>query len=130
MKCIDLYSIYMEQNNEQLALSFLLKSFEYDMPRAEVCCKLGQYFIYHKNYTIAIYWLNEALRKDYDISSGGFFSKDYYDFIPYIELCVCYYYLGNLELAIEYNEKAGHIKPKNESYLKNKTFFDSQKNPH
>ena len=122
--CLDLYGIYLNLNDENSALLYLFKSFEYDVPRAEVCCNLGQYFISKKNYTLAIYWLNEALSKEYDISSGGFFSKDYYDFIPYIELCVCYYYLGNIDLAIEYNEKAGNIKPNNESYLNNKAFFE------
>lgn len=123
--CLDLYKIYITLNDENNAIVSLLKSFEYDIPRAEVCCNLGQFFISKKNYTVAIYWLNEALNKDYDISSGGFFSKDYYDFIPYIELCVCHYYLGNLDLAIKYNEKAGNIKPNNDSYLNNKAFFES-----
>ena len=126
--CIDLYTIYTNLKDESKAISSLFKSFEYDIPRAEVCCHLGQYFISKKNYTHAIYWFEEALSKKYDISSGGFFSKDYYDFIPYIQLCVCYYNLGNIPLAIEYNKKAGSIKPTNENYLKNKSFFDGIKN--
>lgn len=128
--CLDLYSIYLNLGNESQALSCLFKSFEYDIPRAEVCCNIGVYFISKKLYSIAIFWLEQALSKKYDISSGGFFSKDYYDFIPYIELCVCHYYLGNTDLAIEYNEKAGGIKPNDKSYLNNKTFFESiEKNP-
>lgn len=125
--CIDLYNIYTELKDENMALSSLFKSFEYDVPRAEICCNIARHFITKKNYTIAIYWLNEALSKKYDISSGGFFSKDFYDFIPYIELCVCYYYLGDTELAIEYNEKAGSIKPNSENYLNNKAFFERLK---
>lgn len=126
--CLDLYYIYSALDNENLALTSLLKSFEYDKPRAEVCCKLGQHFISKQNYNLAIYWLKEALNNKYDISSGGFFTKDYYDFVPYIELCVCYYYLGDIELATHYNELAGSIKPTNESYLNNKAFFESLKN--
>lgn len=126
--CLDLYSMYLDLENESMALASLFKSFEYGVPRAEVCCNLGQYFISKKNYNLAIYWLEQALDKEYDISSGGFFSKDYYDFIPYIELCVCYYNLGNIPLAIEYNEKAGSIKPNNKNYLNNKVFFDKLDN--
>jgi len=125
--CLDLYDIYTALKDENMALYSLFKSFEYDTPRAEVCCKIGQHFISKSNYILAIYWLNEALMQKYDISSGGFFCKDYYDFIPYIELCVCHYNLGNVEIAIEYNEKAGTIKPNNESYLNNKAFFDKLK---
>ncbi len=126
--CLDLYAIYLSLDNEKSALSSLFKSFEYDTPRAEVCCKLGQYFISKKNYNLAVYWLNVALNDKYDISSGGFFTKDYYDFVPLIELCVCYYYLGDIELAIEYNEKAGSIKPNDINYLNNKAFFETVKN--
>jgi len=126
--CLDLYAIYLELDNKTLAFNSLLKTFEYDKPRAEICCKLGQYFISKKNYNLAIYWLNVALNDKYDISSGGFFTKDYYDFVPLIELCVCYYYLGNIELAIEYNEKAGHVKPNDINYLNNKAFFETVKN--
>ncbi len=127
--CLDLYHLYTDLKDETSALSLLFKSFEYDVPRAEVCCNIGQHFISKKNYTLAIYWLKEALDKKYDISSGGFFSKDYYDFIPYINLCVCYYHLGDIDHAIEYNEMAGSIKPENPSYLNNKTFFESKNNP-
>lgn len=125
--CIDLFSIYSNLNDSSSALIYLFKTFEYDIPRPEVCCKLGQYFISKNDFKTATYWLNTALTCTYDISSGGFFSKDYYDFVPYIELCVCYYNLGELELAIEYNEKAGKIKPNNESYLNNKAFFEKLK---
>ena len=125
-----MYSIYLTSGNETKALASLFKSFEYDTPRAEVCCNIAQYFISKEQYTIAIFWLEQALSKTYDISSGGFFSKDYYAFIPYIELCVCHYNLGNIKLAMEYNEKAGSIKPNDSSYLNNKLFFEKlEKNP-
>lgn len=125
--CLDLYKIYMSLSNEDIALNYLFKTFRYDIPRAEACCTIGQYFSSKKNYNIAIYWFNVALSQNYDISSGGFFSKDYYDFIPYIELCVCYYNLGDNKLAQEYNEKAGNIKPNDINYLNNKAFFEKLK---
>ncbi len=128
--CLDLYNIYLKLRAENTALACLFKSFEYDTPRAEVCCNVGQYFINKKQYSIAVFWLEQALSKKYDVSSGGFFSKDYHDFIPYIELCVCHYNLGNIKVAMEYNEKAGSIKPNDKSYLNNKAFFESlEKNP-
>lgn len=122
--CIDLYNIYMINSQQDIAVSSLLNAFKYAVPRAEVCVKLGQYFISKKDFNTAIYWLNLALNMDYDISSGGFYSKDYYDFFPLIELCVCYYNLGDTKLAMEYNEKAGKIKPNDSSYLNNKAFFE------
>ena len=120
---LDLYDIYLKLNDDELALSYLFKTFMLDIPRAEVCSKIGMFFVEKKKYMIAKYWFEEALSKEFDLSSGGFFIKDYYDFIPFIELGLCYYYLGNIEKAYEYNEKAGKIKPQDPSYLNNKTFF-------
>ena len=120
---LDLYDIYLKLNEEDLALSCLFKTFILDTPRAEVCSKIGMYFVKEKKYFIAIYWFNEALTKEFDTHSGGFFIKDYYDFIPLIELGLCYYYLGDIKKANEYNEKAGKIKPNDKSYLNNKNFY-------
>lgn len=120
---IDLHYIYLEKEDIPKAMSCLFKTFEYDMPRAEVCCHIASIFIQKGNYKIAIYWYKEALKCKYDISSGGFFSQDYYDFIPYIQLCVCYYNIGDISKAIHYNKKAGKIKPDNSAYLNNVKLF-------
>lgn len=120
---IDLYEIYMNKEDDKKAIEYLLKTFLLDTPRAEVCSKLGIYFVTKGKYTIAIYWFNEAISKEYDISSGGFYIKDYYDFIPYLYLGICYYYLSDINKAIYYNEIAGNIKPTHPSYLNNKEIY-------
>ncbi len=121
--CIDLSNIYYDLKDYDMYLEILFKSFKYDRPRAEVCCKIGNFFLLNSNYNIAIYWYTKALEDTYDISSGGFFSKDYYDFIPYINLCVCYYYEKNIPKSIMYNELAGKVKPNDKSYISNKNFL-------
>ena len=123
--CIDLHFIYLLTGNENLALSYLFKTFEYDVPSAEVCCHIGNIFLNKKKYINAIYWYKEATKCKYDIKSGGFYIKDYYDFIPYIQLCVCFYNMGNIPEAIKYNKKAGKIKPTNSSYLNNLKLFEN-----
>lgn len=120
---LDLYDIYISLKNEEMAINYLFKTFMLDIPRAEACSKIGIYFLEKKKYLIAIYWFEEALSKEYTTSSGGFFIKDYYDFVPFIELSLCYYYLGDIPKANEYNEKAGKIKPNHPSYLNNKSFY-------
>ena len=57
----------------------------------------------------------------------GFLLNDYWNFIPNIELSVCYYKLGNIEKAIWYNEIAAKYKPASQAVLYNKSFFDSLK---
>ena len=98
---------------------------QYGLPRAEACVKLAWLFILDKKYDIAIYWLKQALNDKLDISSGGFYVKDYYDFIPYINLGYCYFYLGDIKKAIYYNELAGKIKNTDETYLKNSEIYNN-----
>ena len=50
---------------------------------------------------------------------------DSYDYIPYMQLCVCYHKLNDLQKSMEYNNLAGKLKPDDPSYLYNKAFFDS-----
>lgn len=122
--CIDLSNIYYELNDIDNYLLSLFKTFKYAKPRAEVCCKIANYFLSKKNYTTAIYWYTKALEDTYDISSGGFYIKDYYDFIPYMNLCVCYYYINDINKSKLYNELAGKIRPNDKLYLKNKILLE------
>lgn len=109
-------------------LSALFKSFEYDLPRAEICCEIGKYFYETDQRKLAIYWYKEALTKQADNKSGAFILRDCYDFIPLLQLCVLYYADGDINEAIKYNEKASSIKPNDKAVLFNKEFFKKIKN--
>lgn len=121
---IDLHYIYISKENTSKALYSLFKTFELKAPKAEVCCHIGNIFISRREYHLAIYWFTQALNGSYDISSGAFVSPDYYYFIPYIQLCVCYYNMGDIDKAIFYNNLAGKEKPESDSYMKNVKFFE------
>ncbi len=123
--CIDLSNCYFELNDLENGFISLTRSFLYDKPRAEVCCKIGEFFMLNKQYLKAIFWYKTASDCLLDLSRGGFYNIDCYNFIPYIELCVCYYKIGDLENSKKYNELAGKIKPTNSIYLSNKAFFES-----
>lgn len=123
--CVDLYNCYQNINDEQKAFLSLTKSFMYDTPRAEICCKIGDFLFNKYLYTQAIYWYKQATNIKLDISKGGFYDLDCYNFIPYIQLCVCYYKIGDIKESIKYNELAGKIKPTNSSYILNKEFFNN-----
>lgn len=124
--CIDLSNCYTKINNEDSALLSLFKSFEFDKPRSEVCCKLGDYFLAKQQIDISIFWYELAISIKPNINNGGFYNEDYSGFIPYIQLCVCYDKLGNLQKAIYYNDKAGELKPSSSSFLYNKRYFESK----
>ena len=121
--CIDLANCYKKTNQEEKALLSLYHSFLYDIPRGESCCEIGNMFMAHQQYKTAIFWFEAAARQKPDISSGGFFTTDCYDYIPYLQLCVCYDKLGNYKTASMYNQKAKECKPDDEIVLQNERYF-------
>lgn len=115
------YCCYMLGKQDD-ALMMLFKSFEYDLPRAEVCCDIGKHFLDRQKYNIAAYWYQRALACS-KLPGEGFIQLDCYDYIPYLQLCVCYDRMGDLKEARKYNEKAGQVKPGSKAYLLNKQYF-------
>lgn len=123
--CQDLGFIYMKLGDRQNAKLSLLKSFVYDLPRAEVCCNLADIFMFEKKYNDAIYWYKQALKDKVNLKSGAFVREQYYNIYPLLQLCVCYYELGNYKMSKKCNDKVGKINKNNRIYKKNKVFFDN-----
>lgn len=120
--CADCYN---RMGQEQSALLSLLRSMSFDLPRAELCCEIGKYFLEHGNFQNAIYWYETALHAPENEYSGGFMQPDCHDYIPLMQLCVCYDRSGDRQKAKEYNERAGACKPYSQAYLYNQKYFDS-----
>lgn len=128
--CIDAcqmraYCLY-EMKQDVAALVSLLESFLYDVPRAEVLCDIGKHFLDRQLYTQAIHWYKQALLCERHDESGAFIQPDCYNFIPYLQLCVCYDHIGEKKQANAYNEKAALCKPDNAVVLKNRKYFEEQ----
>lgn len=121
--CKILSYTYYEQNDIENAANALAKSFVYDIPRAEICCELGNLFFKQKDYKTAVFWYELALnlpkRNDY----SGFVSKDCSGYLPAIQLCVCYDKMGEYKKAEEYNNLAGKHRPMATAYLQNLKYF-------
>ena len=116
---------YYQLGQEESALVSLLRSMSFDLPRAELCCEIGKYFLEHGNYHNAVYWYETALNTPKNEYSSGFMLPDCYDYVPLLQLCVCYDKLGDRQKAKVYNERAGACKPYSQAYLYNKRYFDS-----
>lgn len=102
-------SCYYGLGQEQCALNALLRSLSFDSPRAEVCCEIGKYFLEHGKYETAVYWYETALGRPRNKYSSGFVLPDCYDYIPFLQLCVCFDKMGDKKKAKEYNERAGLV---------------------
>lgn len=111
------------ETGEKGALQALLNSFQYDVPRAETCCDIGRLFLEQGRYREAIFWYELALTREKHPESGAFVMDDCYDYIPALQLCVCYDRMGQREKAVYYNELAGQKRPESPAYLYNKSYF-------
>lgn len=125
--CEDLANCYLQLGETEQAICSLYRSFEYDKPRAEICCMMGKIFLQRKAYYNAIYWYKQALSSEIPKQSSAFVRKDCYEYLPAIQLCLCYDRLGEKGWAEFYNEKAGSYKPNDKSYLYNVKYFASLK---
>ena len=128
--CIDACKIlsycYYEINEPDKALNSLFNSFKYTIPRGEICCDIGQHFLDRNRYNEAIFWYTTASNLSIP-ASEGFITIDCYGYIPLMQLCVCYFRIGDIENSKKYNELAGKIKPNDSAYLFNKEFFKNYK---
>lgn len=123
--CKIIYNCYKELNDIDTGIKYLFNSFLYGNPRSDICCEIGDFFIIKNDYNNAIFWFKLSTSLEY---KDGFIDIDKCAFYPFLQLCVCYYKIGDIINSELYNERAGRIKPNDSSYLYNKNFFEKLKN--
>ncbi len=125
--CQIMAKCYEKMGEGSASLQALFRSLEYDVPRAEICCEIGRYFMEKEQYETAVFWYENALKCKLDLKKGGFVLPDCYQYIPSLQLCVCCDKLGRYAEAEAYNEIAGQCKPESSAYLYNKEYFCRKK---
>lgn len=108
------------------ALAALLRGLEYGPPRGEFCCDIGGAFFEKKDYETALFWYDAAARQSPDIQTGGFVQPDCYGYIPWLQMSVCWYWLGDLERAVQCNETAETFRPGDLACRQNRAFYQKQ----
>jgi tetratricopeptide (TPR) repeat protein len=108
--------------DRQKSLAFLLKSFEYAPPRAEICCEIGYWYKSAKQFDTALKWFEIAANLGTP-DNLGFILWDYWGYIPNIECCVCCWHLGKNRQAAEFNERAAVFKPNSPTVENNRAFL-------
>ncbi len=112
-------AIHLKQRED--AFRYLVESFVYDPPRAKACTLLGNLFLEDKKYKNAIFWYQLALLDTK--KHAGFCEPLYQTFLPWINLCACYYSIGEYEKAKEYHDKCKKYDPNHPIVLQNDRFF-------
>lgn len=124
---INLAKCFLAKKKYETALKYLFLCFNFTAPRADLLCNIGEICMCQQLYQNAIFWYESAIRVVRQEQSGAFINPDFEKFIPYIEMCVCYYNLGQFDKAISYNDLAAKIKPTHPSVMSNKIFFNKMK---
>ncbi|WP_088185951.1 glycosyltransferase [Desulfosporosinus sp. FKA] len=127
--CQRLAGIYHHLEDKDNELQFLFKSFEYDVPRAEFCCHLGNYFLENGQYEKSIFWYNLATKLERPGENWGPAEHACWTWLPHIQLCLCYDRLGNYSLAYKHNEIARGYRPQDPRILYNKKYFEDILSP-
>ncbi|MCM1043272.1 MAG: glycosyltransferase [Corallococcus sp.] len=117
---VSLSDIEVSKGNFLQAKKYLTQTFAYGLPRAETCCKLGALFLKENDFAKAAYWYELALRCN---DKEGFIISDYGDFVPYVQLCICYYNTGDVAKSYEYHRRAFALQPDNAAVKHNQEFF-------
>ena len=113
---------YIQTNQLNHAKQTLINSISNYLPTSEMCCLLASVFDMLNKSDMAILWYNIALITPKN--ADGFVQKDYYEYIPYVELCRLFY-------RIDYNKskyyflKAKALKPNSAEIIYNQQFFDN-----
>lgn len=124
--CIQMAECFRFMGDLEGEIDALLKSLSYDVPRPEVSCRMGDLYKEKKLYEKAIIWYQLATLVD-TTQIQGFRQESYSTWYPYLQLCICHWHLGNVELAAEFNEKAKQYRPHDPIILQNEKFFDQYK---
>ncbi len=117
----DCYRALGDRENE---LASLYQSFNYSAPRGEACSRIGYNFHKRREYKTAIFWYELAAKLEPDPDRWSFVYMAYYTWYPHLQLCVCYYNIGDYQRAYEHNEEAAKYRPTDSSVLTNKKLFE------
>ncbi|MCM3136370.1 glycosyltransferase [Paenibacillus polysaccharolyticus] len=119
-KIADCEAVLKRPERESAAL---FRSFAYDLPRAEVCCRLGGYFADREDYRQAIFWYEQAVHANRPGDPMVVLNEAAWTWMPHLQLCVCYDRMGNRAKAKEHNDIALTYHPTHPSMLYNDRYF-------
>ncbi|HML38216.1 MAG TPA: glycosyltransferase family 2 protein [Bacillota bacterium] len=121
--CGKLADCFHHLNDQKRELESVLRSFGYDCPRAEFCCRLGYHFLQQKDIPSAIFWYKVAAALKPPKVQLGFYNSTFSTWLPYLQLCVCYSRIGEYKLAYLHNEAALQYRPDDQRMLQNRKYL-------
>ncbi|WP_404815089.1 glycosyltransferase [Psychrobacillus glaciei] len=122
--CINMAECYRNLGNTELEKQSLVMSIFYDVPRPEVSCRLGDIYKNKRNFRKALTWYRLAIEIEEE-DHQGFKQEAFATWYPNLQLCVCYWEIGDIKKAIEHNNKAKTYRPNDAKVKSNEEFFQN-----
>ncbi|MDF2715540.1 MAG: glycosyltransferase [Paenibacillus sp.] len=115
---------YYYLGDRQKELAMTCKTFEYDVPRPEACCRIGYFFMERDQFTQAIYWYKAAIafQPGNDWAVHNAVSATW---LPHMQLGLCYYRLGDYERSYYHNKMAHGYVQGNENIVRNMRLLEN-----
>ncbi len=125
--CINKADCYRILNDSENELKSLFQSLEFSKsPRPECCSRIGYNFHRKREFSHAVFWYDLATQLKPDPNQWSFSYPAYSTWYPHLQMCVCYYNLGNMQKAYEHNEKARKYRPEDQAILTNKSLLEKR----
>lgn len=121
--CIYMADCYRAMGKIEEETTTLLQSFKLDLPRPEVLCRLGDYYKNKNSFQKAIRWYDLALTIEVE-NDVGFTNTAYSTWYPHLQMCVCYWQLGNKSKSYDQHLKAKEHNPNSAFVMNNDKFFE------
>lgn len=121
--CRKLTDCFHDRKDRENAEKYMFKSFLYDIPRADICCRLGYHFQSDKRFPQAIFWYKLATELIQPDDNWGLTDHACWTWLPHLQLCLCYDQLGEYKLANQHNEMAAQFLPDDPHILHNREYF-------
>lgn len=121
--CINMAECHRHLNNVEEELESLFMSFNYDVPRPEVSCRIGDIYQNRGLFQKAIKWYRLALEiKEED--HPGFKIEAYSTWYPNLQLCKCYWNIGEVDLSFRHHKQTKNYRPDDVRVKYNDDFFN------
>lgn len=104
------------------AFAVLCRGLAMGVPRADLVCGCGDLLLAKEAYSAAVCWYQWALALPNTLHDG-FVNTDYFGFLPYLRLCVCYDRMGDHEAAARCNAQAAVYRPDDAAVQQNTAYF-------
>lgn len=117
--CSKMADCYYHLGDREKEREFIFKSFEYDIPRSEFCCRLGYFFLEKSQFLQAAFWYKVATELPIPNNRWAILNQVSRTWLPHMQLGLCYYQMGKYELSYHHNKIALSYQPNDLGIMNN-----------